>query len=717
MLKISVTPINRPATAVIILPISILLLMFGCNKTPSPVPAASHLPDAEVHRADFVLCIDDSRSIGLSEQRLVREVAMLLADLADVDDQISLITFGRDAHLVDSVLIHNDADRIAFKESVLKKIDFIDNYSDIRAGLRVMKESQSKIFRSSGTVRVPILLSDGKLEPADRKTATAFSEMEDCVRGLKNIGIYAVVLGDTTSRDTILPGIDGLTLMRQHIAGGPDYFYHAHTLDQLLDVAVSILSKVKGISSLGEKAKTQFKIDRTVESMTLIVRKKSSGGEEYCSSSDIRLKRVQPSPEIALEKGDQVGQGAPLESLYWASDYEYFDLIVAKKPQPGIWEASLANGKKVDVLSKIVTNVDLKYLVRNRYYHNERAAISAWLFDSRSKSVSRGPYRIQAHLSAGDALEGSPVFTTLHPDEKTGNYLLAVPDELEKSLGNQNKPGPISLELIADQPSNGDPWFVRRSQLVSIDIAPPFIDWIETSPKHLRIPFWGRTLNFGALLHDSKNRKGDDPDFESPPLVTFILERLHGDDGSYEKIEEKSLEAAPYNGNIRYLWNCALPAGGAYRYSYQLTGTTRSLGPFAVQSPWYEMKVRTPWGESAGLLFLILIIFSSMRVQLKGRLVITFPNGVEETVRVSPAKSYESSKIPNLPGEIPKFRLEAKRLFLKSWIRLRLLRGTATVNKSRISEGQEISLRPGGSHVLTSQLDTGEVSVRIHLTT
>jgi Mg-chelatase subunit ChlD len=54
---------------------------------------------------DFVLCIDNSGSISAHQQDFVREVTMLLADLADVGDRISVITFGNAALVSASVII------------------------------------------------------------------------------------------------------------------------------------------------------------------------------------------------------------------------------------------------------------------------------------------------------------------------------------------------------------------------------------------------------------------------------------------------------------------------------------------------------------------------------------------------------------------------------------------------------------------------------------
>ncbi|MEZ4602523.1 MAG: hypothetical protein R2861_03680 [Desulfobacterales bacterium] len=62
---------------------------------------------------------------------------MLLADLAEQSDRISVITFGKKARLAATVLIIADKDRIEFKQQ-LKELNFSENYSDIRAGIRLL---------------------------------------------------------------------------------------------------------------------------------------------------------------------------------------------------------------------------------------------------------------------------------------------------------------------------------------------------------------------------------------------------------------------------------------------------------------------------------------------------------------------------------------------------------------------------------------------------
>jgi hypothetical protein len=191
-----------------------------------------------------------------------------------------------------------------------------------------------------------------------------------------------------------------------------------------------------------------------------------------------------------------------------------------------------------------------------------------------------------------------------------------------KALGKDGKPGPVTMEIVADQPG-GDPWFVRRSAPFTVEVVPPFIDWVVVSQYYTQIPMWRRTLDLGAVLHSSLKDYAYLPDFESPPKLRLIRERFKDADRMYHREREEVAEATPENGNLRYAWRGALPAAGNYRYSYELSGATKLRGPFVIASRWYEMRVRFPWPEGGITLLLLLMVLSSTTVRLRGRLTVT----------------------------------------------------------------------------------------------
>ena len=375
---------NRRATRFLsflfrVLLFCVLISGFGCRDEEEPPtveqPIAEPVQIQKPIPANFIVCIDNSKSIRPREQVLIRETAMLLTDLVAFGDRISIITFGVDARIVASAEISTDRDRERLKREISSRVDFKENYSDIRAGLRLLATDPQSPLLHQGVSSYVVLLSDGKLEPADKKTSQAFDELVDLKRKpLKGINLYAIVLGDRYCNDVILRDVDGrdLTgkrLMQDYLATSGETFYHARSFDQLLPITVDILKKTKGITAIGEEAESkQFRIDNTVETLTLIVPKKSSDGRVVCQSSDILLN--QPD---AVSKPDQ--------TVYRSSDYQYFDLFVVRNPVEGMWSVTLKNGQKPEVLSKIDTPIELRYSVRNRYYRNEFAMITAWMFD------------------------------------------------------------------------------------------------------------------------------------------------------------------------------------------------------------------------------------------------------------------------------------------------------------------------------------------------
>jgi len=553
------------------------------EKTVVPVPASvGRLP------ADFVICIDNSASIKGEEQIIIRETAMLLADLADSGDRVSVVTFGQGARVVDKRIIKTDEDRVAFRNAVKTRVDFKEMFSDIRACIRLLAKDEGSPIKDASFDHYVILLSDGRLEPQDRKTLQAYEEMKELLAdSLSPTPIYAVVLGDTYCHRKI-PGMDytGRELMQKDVAVSADHFFHSKSLDQLFSIAVGILNTAKGVSSLGEKQEcNRFRIDDSVESMTLIVRKKSEDGAVLCRSNDIRIN----IPESALE-----GDG---ESIYRSGDYRYFDLIVVKNPRPGIWSVTLVDGTRPEVLAKIETPLELKYRARPLYYDNESAVISAWIHDKNEKKiVADQRFRLQAHLEKGDGIETSLIYADMQYDPDTGQYYLKAPLEMKKALGLSQPPARLLLELIAQQFAKGtdelDPWFIRRSPVITVEIAEPFFTWREVNSVLTRYPVKDLMLSFGGVLDPIQ---ANCPEFEVPPRLTFIIEHLNVETGEFEKVLEEKLDGRERDGPIAYGLDLDFKEKqsccgfrfkkGVYRYTYTLIGVTKDGGPFAINSP------------------------------------------------------------------------------------------------------------------------------------
>ena len=695
-----------------------LVLVPGCGTEPPPVekPAVPKPAIQKQRPANFVVCIDNSKSIKGQEQVLIREATMLLADLAEENDRISVITFGKKAHLIASTHIRSDQDRIKFKNQVRQGVDFSENYSDIRAAIKFLSEDPNSPLKQSGADTHVIILSDGKLEPADKNTRRAFREMKEILGGaLEKINIHAVVLGNTYCNDVILPpNLTGLILMRDLIAKSPDRFFHAERLDQLLKIAVSILSSAKGITSLGEKeSSNQFKVDNSVETMTLIVRKRSTDGSVLCRSSDIIMNK--PKTE-AVDHA---------ESIYRSSDYRYFDLIVVRNPREGMWSVELANGNKPEVLSKIVTPLELRFSFRHKYYLNESATMSAWIFDKRtSQVVSEQPFTIKAHLAKGGNLENSHVYADFHTDPNSGQYYLEVPEEMLKLFESEGQPATLTMELIAQRFKSSseeiDPWFVRRSPPVTIEFVEPFVKWDMVATEKYKIPFLDIPLNFGATLNTGKSNC---PGFEALPIITHQLQRYDHESNSFQSVTEKVLEGTGETGKVLYQTGNNIVESGTYHYRYTLAGTQKLGGLFSIKSPWYKFTIKPICDGPICWIILILILgsciclISGIRAKMKGKDKIKHYED-DELVRTATisvrTKKHGDSDNKNC------FVLIAKKICcIRSYVIFSVIKGEAQINGKPLREGdtQKLIFRKKYVIVIKENGRTREHEIKIEKVT
>ena len=679
------------------------------------------------------MCIDDSKSITKPEQTLIRETTMLLVDLADVGDQVSVITFGEGARLVTTLRIRGDDDRRAFKRLVRSEVDFHENRSDIRAGIRLLADQQDAVFRPRGqSIRAPVLLSDGRLEPSDGNARAAFAEMQaELADRLAHTDIYAVALGDTTSAAPIfeLNGapLTGLGLMRDYVARGPDRFFHARDLDQLLQIAVRILNKTKGIASLGEAGATEFRIDGTVESMGLIVRKRSTRpaapaagqphgeGRALFDSRDLRVVRRDPP-------GDPPATAINPRNLYWSSDYTYFDFIVAQKPAPGIWAVDLPGvqlpaGERLEVLSRIVTPVTLGVSARDFYYVNERASLTAGLVDARVTGWVDEPYAIQAHVASDVNLTQSTLYVPLPPHDGARPSVLHVPSDLWQALNRPAAPGRIVVELIAN---TDDPWFVRRSAPITMQIVEPFVDWINPDRLARKIPWRDVRVSFGGRIDPSRTHY---PGFEVPPSLTVSVERLDSGSNTYAPFGKATLHAAAADsGAFMYRWDTRLPSTGRYRYSYLLRGNTRR-GPFEMESPAFDAEVRINWLVVALAVAVLLAaghLTAAATARLQGQITIEIPRPKREyyAAAVPPTAAWDSSSLESRARQAlgeHRFVVRAQRSPLPKRIWLTMESGEASLDSVPIQKGQRRRLTRGDHRLALRRPPNIQVDVTIAL--
>jgi len=690
----------RPGT-VSFLPAFFLLFLClftsGCSdgQAPPPQPVQPTVAVSPVKHDHFIFCIDNSKSIKGDEKILIQEIVMLLGDLVDPGDRLSVTAFGRGAELVASQLIQNDRDRIEFKSIVRLGLEFDEDFSDIRAGLKLLAGTPALLNTAQFNIHA-ILLSDGKLEPADKQTLQAFNEMNSLRdSSLSSIDIYPVALGDEASIHVILRDIEGqdLTgqrLMKQYIARGDNRYFHARNLDQLLAITIEILDRAKGFGELDEQGQAnQFRIDDSVESMTLVIKKRNTDGTILCTSADISINPPEDSP------------AASRQSLYRSGDYRYFDLVTVRRPHEGIWSITLKNGNQPVVLSKIDSPLKLQYRVQDKYYLNEANALYACIFDmAEAKIIPGDRYRIKTRLASGDDLEQSNLYADLHYDEASSQFFLNVPDQLLSESAAQDKPRDIKMQIIAKRQKADseemDPWFVRQSPVITVSLAEPFFHWNVPARQLIKLPFMGGNIDFGAMMDSAAK---DFPSFEFPPKLTVEIKRYDEKTSSFSGVESTAVESVQTGKNL----NFALPRDlaryepGSYSCQYRLEGPQRDGKPFRVESPGFSFSVISYSYDSgifrgavAALIAIIVCFVRAGTATIKGTLSTDGDSVIIHSKRYMSEAQYSN-----------RFSLTAKRKFgIRGGIEVKVISGTITVNGRLLNQGQTTTIAPAGMHTI-----------------
>ncbi len=670
-----------------------------CNQKIEAVKVAKPKP------AHFIICIDNSKSIKPPEQVMIRETAMLLTDLVEFGDRVSVVTFGKDAGIVASARINVDGDRKRLKEEIGKGVDFKENYSDIRAGLRLIVKNPDPSLLDENFTNHIVLLSDGKLEPADKKVREAFNELVDLKGQLAGIDVYALVLGDTHCHDKILTlpndqELNGILLMKNYIASASDTFFHAKKLDQLLPITVDIFKKSKGINAIGKEAEAnKFLVDNTVKTMTLIIRKRSIDGEILCQSSDIKLNQ----PTISSTHNEQ--------SIYRSNEYQYFDLIVVRKPIEGRWSVTLKNNKMPEILCKIDTPVELQYSVGKKYYINETSMINAWMFNrDKSSIIKSDDFRLKAHLSKPGELGKSNAYMDFSKDPETGQFYINVPQGFFNTLKTEKSPQKVNLEIISQRIKAGstemDPWFLRRSPEFTIDLLKPFINWIQPAEHLIKLPFVSKILNFGAEMDYNS---GTSPIFETPPGLKFTLEYYDEGESLYVNKINNKIKGSPDSTNLKFqqkiLLNNLEP--GNYRYSYQLVdGILKDGGSYTIKSPSFSFAVKSYsynswefWMACAILVLVLMCFLSKLTAKMQGTIS---TDGKSQTLY--------TKKFVSEPVYKNRFELKACKIcFIKSYITLTVTSGFIRVDNQMVPQGQKMKLYPAKAYTL--QQDEGNKKI------
>jgi hypothetical protein len=286
------------------------------------------------------------------------------------------------------------------------------------------------------------------------------------------------------------------------------------------------------------------------------------------------------------------------------------------------------------------------------------------------------------------------------------------------------------LELIAERRSPPgsetlDPWFLRRSGSITIQLAEPFVAWRSPAATVARIPLLGRVAPaqpwwltspegrwwraFGWLPHglpfgielDMHPRQPAAPQFDAPPKIVVEVERIDKG-GRPRPYATQALTVSAESGRFVARWPSTLRSTGQYRYRYVFSGGTLRE---PIASPWQPVGIRWGWEYAAcGLLVLLALLrivcrWRDRTATLKGQITVVQPGFWMDDP--SGQRTWNADRLRQVPDTVvtTPFTLTAHRCCcLWGWIELRLEDGTLTL------DGQTISGAPGATRRLARGL-------------
>jgi hypothetical protein len=485
---------------------------------PPPVPETKRLP------LDYVLMIDNSGSIKGEERSFAREAIKLFVGLAEAGDKVTVVAFDEQARLLANQVIQKPEDRSRVQTDTEKGLTFAGKFTDISQPFLLVSDHRSEIFRGQGYSPVVILITDGKLEP--KKPRSVSAAYGDILAVLKDkfagVPFYTIGLGDKEIHEKFYGELNGLLFLRDQLAaptGGR--FFHARTINQLIEIYLNILRITTGASDI--EGKFIYRVDESTERISAIVIKKTTA-RTVCATADMVIeapggRRITFSDHQTQAAGKDAGT-----TIRWDNSCAYYDLIVIEQPAVGLWRIDLADGKTPEVISLVKTRINLRHKVEKSYWLNEQKIVLAWLYDDRKDSVAGVPYQLAAKFDLEEKFDKSNHFVSFQRSSD-GIYLLMLKSDPNITLS----PGNYLLEINAkDDPA----FFERLSGLVALTLKESYFTFSIPKAQIVNMP-GGEGVPFRVEL-DTKAKNY--PTFQGDPTVSFSL----------EKIDEKGkLQAVP----------------------------------------------------------------------------------------------------------------------------------------------------------------------------
>jgi hypothetical protein len=259
----------------------------------------------------------------------------------------------------------------------------------------------------------------------------------------------------------------------------------------------------------------------------------------------------------------------------------------------------------------------------------------------------------------------------------------------------------VQLQVIARRYRDNnrqvlDDWFIRISPPRALEIAQPFLTWSAPATRLTKIPLVPLAAHFGAVVNTAASGF---PQFDTPPRLSFRLEKFDEGTGNWASLENRMLESAARSREIVFETGSVLNATGRYRYRYELEGTTHQ-GPAVTRSSLRYVEVRFGWeyvAAFAALMLALATVLLSRGARLAGSVTLEEPEDDYAADSLRSVKEYRSESLDAQSGGAlgngHAFRLTPRRFLMWKSVRLEMVHGQATLDPGGGTVGAGASVK------------------------
>ncbi|WKZ57921.1 MAG: VWA domain-containing protein [Bdellovibrionota bacterium] len=516
---------------------------------------SSELPSESV---EAVLVLDSSGSMRLTDPKKLRdEGTKLFTQFLKQGDKLAIVAFADTARVLRPLSEYDPAQQSAVQSSI-EQVGQDGIYTDLLSGV----EAAAKILRESTShdgMRVVVLLSDGKMEPAqqfgtaDSRTDVLLNELlpELKAEGIKVHTLYFSEMADQGLLRQIAVATEGVNLF-------------AATAETIHQAFADLFLAVKKPQVLPLTSKG-FKIDGDVEEATFYISRDGSG--------DISIR----SPT-----GVVYNAGAVAPNLKWFSGQK-FEVVTIHAPEVGDWV--IDGVAQNDGFATVLTNLKLASDFPATIFSGSEALIQARLFEAEKPVVlprMSGSIAFGFRISPTDRI-AEPIEKDFLVDDGTNGDLVANDGVFSRKV-TVFEEGEYKLVVIARAPT------FERSQQISFRVRPRMVS-LSITKEAVQPPAQAGEDAHGkehAGEHKEESPTGDSPKFlitlsEEASQLQKINLKLIAVDAERRKLILPTSKADTRG--LRYTAPVALlPAPGPYELQAQLTGEAKRGKPVKEES-------------------------------------------------------------------------------------------------------------------------------------